>query len=287
MGWGKEYSSVMDEKSLFYINFSNIKISDRPIDLVAKAAIKKISQEYPPPYYLMSSGGVDSQTMIWLWKQSGIPYEVISFKYVHDNINYNSHDLEQLYEFSTKHNIPVTYRTFDPINFFENELTEYATKFRCTSPQICTHMKISEQLTNGTVIFSGEFGSHNAYTYTMFGLKRYTDISQRSLIPFFFLYDAELAGVTKKHHSNVKPELDNYTRKVSSIRKSGVPVIPQLKKYTGFEKIKEFYDVQSHRVSVTDRLQYSTMPSNRVFDILFRYKLTDTIKYKDNMVCKW
>jgi len=281
MGWGKDYSSIMDEELVFYINLSGINISDKPINLVAISAIKKISEEYPPPYYLMASGGVDSQTMIWLWQQSGVPHEVVSFKYIHDDIDFNSHDLEQLHDFSTKHNIPVTYKNFDPINFFEVELMSYATKFRCTSPQICTHMKISEFFPHGTVIFSGEFGTHSVYNYTIFGLKRYADISKRSLIPFFFLHDAELAGVIKKYSNMTKVESDFYSHKITSIHNSGIPVIRQPQKYNGFEKIKDFYDKQTHRVSVRDRIRYAGMPSKRIFDILFRYKLTDTIKYKD------
>lgn len=285
-GWGKNYSPIMSKNSLFYVNFSEIKISDRHIVDVATEAIKRISEEYPAPYYLMASGGVDSQTMIWLWKQSGVPHEVVSFKYVHNDVVYNSHDLDQLNEFSAKHNIPVTYKYFDPINFFETEFPVYATKFQCTSPQICTHMKISEHLSEGTVIFSGEFGGHNIYTYTIFGLKRYADITKRSMIPFFYLHDAELAGVIKKYDT-ITTVNSGYLHKVASIHNAGIPVIPQAEKYTGFEKIKDFYDEQSYRVSVRDRIQYSTMSSKRVFDILFRYKLTDTIKYKDNMVYKW
>jgi hypothetical protein len=285
-GWGKNYSPAMNKNSLFHINFSEIKISSRPIVDVATETIKRISEEYPEPYYLMASGGVDSQSMIWLWENSGVPYKVISFKYIHDDVIYNSHDLDQLDEFSVKNNIPVTYKYFDPINFFENELLSYATKFHCTSPQICTHMKLSENLSDGTVIFSGEFGGHNIYTYTIFGLKRYTDISKRCVVPFFYLHDAELAGVIKR--CDAATTIDSgYLHKVASIHNAGIPVIPQIQKYTGFEKIKDFYDEQSYRVSIQDRIQYSEMPSKRVFDILFRYKLTDTIKYKDNMVYKW
>lgn len=288
MGWGKGFSSTGDEKSSFYIDYSNIKYSTKSIVDAAISAIQKITEEYPAPYYLMTSGGVDSQSMIWLWEQSGVPYEIISIKYVHDGIVYNLHDLENLDTFSKKHSIPVTYNYFDPIDFFENELPSYATRFRCTSPQICTHMKMSEQLLDGTVIFSGEFGPHTVYNYTMLGLKRYVDITKRSLIPFFFLHDAELAGVVKSYyHKNTNVESGFYNHKVASIHDAGIPVIPQAQKYTGFEKIKDYYDDQAHRVSVRDRLQYSKMPSRRVFDILFRYRLTNSIKYKDNIVYIW
>ena len=283
-GWGNNFASEGDETSSFHMDLSGIIYSSKSIVDAAISVIQNISQEYPAPYYLMASGGVDSQSMIWLWEQSGVPYEVISVKYVHDDVDYNSHDLENLDIFSKKYNIPITYKYFDPINFVENELPIYATKFHCTSPQICTHMKMSEQLLDGTVVFSGEFGPHNIYNYTIFGLKRYVDITKRSLIPFFFLHDAELAGVVKSYYHNTEVELNFYNRKVASIHNSGIHVIPQEQKYTGFEKIKDYYDEQAHRVLIKDRLQHSTMPSKRVFDILFRYNLKKTIKYKDNIV---
>jgi len=289
LGWGPECASDPTVNTTFCVNLSQMIHSDKSLLEVSTECIKKITEEYPEPYYLFASGGVDSQSMIWCWMNSGKPFTVISFKYVHDNVVYNEHDLEQLEQFSLKYDIPVQYKEFNPMEFFENDLYSYATKYQCTSPQICTHMRMSEEIKDGTVIFSGNFSAHANYDYTIFGIKRYADISGRSLIPFFFLHDAELAGVINRINSQevYSETTDSYLRKILSLRKANIPVIPQANKYTGFEKIKEYYDKQKERVTPQERIKFSSMPSKRVFDILFRYRLTDTIKYKDIMLYIW
>lgn len=288
-GWGKHCSSDSTENSTFCVDFSGIVYSEKTLLEVSTECIKKITEEYPEPYYLFASGGVDSQSMIWCWMNSGKSFTVISFRYVHDSIIYNEHDLEQLEQFSLKYNIPVQYKDIDPIEFFETDLYSYATKYQCTSPQICTHMKMTEEIKDGTIIFSGNFSSHSQYNYTIFGIKRYADISGRSIIPFFFLHDAELAGFVNKVQLQ-DPYLktsDIYLNKISSLKRAEIPIIPQTQKYTGFEKIKDYYDKQNYRVTVIERMKFSNMPSKRVFDILFRYRLTDTIKYKDKILYIW
>ena len=286
LGWGKDCSPDSTVNSTFCVNLSKMISSEKSVLKVSSECIKKITEEYPEPYYLFASGGVDSQSMIWCWMNSGKPFTVVSFRYIHDNVVYNEHDLEQLEQFSLKYNIPVQYKDFDPIEFVETDLYSYASKYQCTSPQICTHMKMSEEITDGTIIFSGNFSAHSNYDYTIFGIKRYADISGRSIIPFFFLHDAELAGVINRINSQeaYSETYDSYLRKIANLRKAEIPVIPQADKYTGFEKIKEYYDKQKDRVTTHERIKFSNMPSKRIFDILFRYRLTDTIKYKDKIL---
>jgi hypothetical protein len=289
LGWGKDCSPDSTVNSTFCVNLSKMISSEKSVLEVSSECIKKITEEYPEPYYLFASGGVDSQSMIWCWMNSGKPFTVVSFRYIHDNVVYNEHDLEQLEQFSLKYNIPVQYKDFDPIEFVETDLYSYASKYQCTSPQICTHMKMSEEITDGTIIFSGNFSAHSNYDYTIFGIKRYADISGRSIIPFFFLHDAELAGVINRINSQeaYSETYDSYLRKIANLRKAEIPVIPQADKYTGFEKIKEYYDKQKDRVTTHERIKFSNMPSKRIFDILFRYRLTDTIKYKDKILYIW
>lgn len=289
LGWGKDCSPDPAVNSTFCVNLSGMITTERSLLEVSSKCIKKIAEEYPGPYYLFASGGVDSQSMIWCWMNSGVPFTVVSFRYIHDGVWYNEHDLEQLEQFSSKYNIPIQYKDFDTIEFVENDLYSYATKYQCTSPQICTHMKMSEEITDGTIIFSGNFSAHSYYDYTIFGIKRYADISGRSIIPFFFLHDAELAGVINKVDAQKAQAVvsDTYQMKIETLRKAEVPVIPQTRKYTGFEKIKEYYDKQKERVTAQERIKFSSMPSKRVFDILFRYRLTDTIKYKDKILYIW
>jgi hypothetical protein len=165
--------------------------------------------------------------------------------------------------------------------YLENDLENYATKYQCTSPQICAHMCMSEELSGGPIIFSGNFARDFNYTYTILGLKRYADTSGRSVIPFFLLHDPELAGVLPQAPGNG----NNYsTKKYEAYSKLGVPVIPQPGKQTGFEVIKDYYDTRKDLVVPPKiRIKYANMLSKRKFDLLFRYMIMEKIKYVDQI----
>lgn len=296
-GWGNNFSNEFNEKLNFHVSFENMHKCSDTLAVVATRAIKQIQQEYPAPYYLMVSGGIDSQAMLWAWAQSGVPFIPVSVEYVSDGQIFNSHDLMQRNE-ALCGNIDIKYIQFDVIDFLENKLINYAQRYQCTSPQICTHMCMSESIIDGTVIYSGEFARNVffKYTYTIFGLWRYATLSNRNVIPFFFLHDPELsAAVNVPIAEKISPDslADNinigeyqvYMNKAHSYKDAGIPVIPQSMKSTGFEKIKDWYDLQqSNRVTFQERMQFSNMPSKRIFDILFRYKLQKTIKYQETVV---
>lgn len=285
-GWGSNFSPIFDPAIPFHIDITNLINSNKSLLAISTRVIHKITEKYPPPYHLMLSGGMDSQIMLWCWINSGIDFHPVSVKYTGAS-EYkeilNEHDIVELDEFSKNHNVQIDYKHFDIINFLENDLEEYAVKYQCTSPQICAHMCMSEQLINGTVIFSGNFVSDTDYTYTILGLKRYADNSNRSVIPFFLLHDPEIAGL----HLNDRKRLikNGYSRKINHYIELGAPVIPQPRKQTGFEVIKDYYDTRKDLVVPPKiRIKYSNMPSKRKFDLLFRYMLMEKIKYVDKVV---
>lgn len=282
-GWGAGFSPKFDSQSRFYVDVSNAIYSKENLLEVSAKVIADIASKYPPPYYLMVSGGIDSQALLWCWINSGVPFIPVSVRYIgapeYKEI-LNQHDLEELEKFSSQHGINVSYIDFDIVNFLENKLKEYAIKYQCTSPQICTHMKISELVDKGTAIFSGNFLLGFSYTYTILGLKRYADNSERSCIPFFFLHDRKLAGLRNRTDYG-----EGYEGKVEFYHDLGIPVIPQNGKQTGFETIKDYYDTRTDLViSTTEKLRFMNMPSKRKFDLLFRYRLMKEIHYQDKVI---
>lgn len=288
-GWGPDLSPNFDSKKKYYIGFSKAIHSERGTREICIDAINKIYHKYPAPYTLMVSGGIDSQAMIWCWKQTQVAFNVVTIRYVdHDGTILNNHDISNVESISSTYKIDVQYIDFNIIEFLEKYLLEYATKYQCTSPQITTYMCMSEMIPTGTVLFSGDFLATAAYNYTIYGLKRYADITRRNVIPFFLLHDAELATVlTREYKGNETDFLRNkpYLKKVNAMKKIGIPVIPQPRKYSGFEKVKDLYDNRYDLITPRDRLKFSNMPSKRLFDVIFRYKLTEIIKYEDEIVC--
>lgn len=297
MGWGPDFSTYFNKEKNFHVDFKNAHYTDRPINEIAKDAINKISTEYPAPYTLMLSGGIDSQAMLWCWTKSQVPFNAVTVRYVDDSGNIlNIHDISNLEKVADHYNVSIEYIDFNIIQFLENYLEEYATKYQCTSPQITTYMCMSEMIFKGTVLFSGDFLATAFYDYTIYGLKRYADVSNRNIIPFFLLHDPELATVLFREYKKIPPATDMhyydyrhqaYLSKIKAMQKIGITIFPQESKYSGFEKIKDIYDNRYELTTIKDRIKFSNMTSKRLFDVIFRYKLTDIIKYNDLIVYKF
>lgn len=282
-GWGPELKDDWYKDAPLVIDFTN---SDKPIEKMpalraARKSIDHIVANYPAPYTLMCSGGVDSQAMLWAWHTSGHPFSVVSIKYVTDGVWYNNHDLVTLELFTKRHNIPVTYREFDVIDFLENgELQKYAKEYDCHSPQICTFIKMVDQIQEGTALFAGNHISpyYAGLNYTILGLQRYasqTDFPK--VIPSFLTFTPELAYSMIHANLSVGSKDEFYTV-------SGLPVVSS-RKLTGFEILKEYYD--STFVSPAVKLRCMSKASSRPFDLLFRYSLEDERAVDPAMViCK-
>jgi hypothetical protein len=284
-GWGNSLSQEFSESEPFVMDIRRaVPNGSLPAPMVAALnAIDDIVKNYPPPYTLFCSGGVDSQAMIHAWTMSGHPFTIVAIRYISNGIWFNNHDLNELFKFARSSDLPVTYYNFDVIDFLETRFPEYAATYQCTSPQICTYMAMSELVTNGTILFSGNFITEIPLlpvNYTIMGLFRYAKKTKRNIIPFFFLHDSALAMSC----INSKVTGEPYERKITMLHNAGFPVVPQPQKFSGFEKIKDYYDQFPERVSTIDRLRFSRESSKRLFDVQFRYKLKDTIKYIENIV---
>lgn len=268
----------------------------------SKTVIKKIIKKYPPPYTLLASGGIDSQAMIYFWKLSKVPFNIIHFKYK----DYNIADTDVLLQFIHNQNLEsiTEIKNFDVLDFINStKYIEYAKAYHCNSPHMLTYMRLVDHISNGTVLMSGNFIQKNivGFNYTIYGLQRYANTTRKNFIPFFLQSEPNLAYcmflLAEKYNSkwyqnqdskNSEYELfkdtsyDFYIR-YSSYKELEIPVqFPPNGKQTGFEKIKEYFD--NSKVQSIDMLKYSSFPSKRPFDIIYRYKLFESIgQYSDNV----
>lgn len=277
-GHGPTYESSWSSITALIADFSNNNLALTKLNLIdaAKYTVDTIINNYPPPYTLLCSGGVDSQTMIWFWVCSGAPFEIVTCRYNSNEIIFNQEDICDLSAYCHTFGKEVRFIDLDIVDFLENQLKDIARLTNGDSPHICTHMKISSLIPQGTAIFSGNFlhpgGSFLSFTHL--SLQRYAekfDTRSKKTIPFFLIHTPELAY----SFFDCQPMITNsdYETKVLTLRNHGVLVPGQSKKMTGFEKIKEYYDSFPNRISIKDRLQHCAYPSKRVFDLLFRYPL--------------
>lgn len=291
IGWGQSMSKIPSTTAPMIMDFSVISENTEILIDVTIAAIHQIAIDYPAPFTLMVSGGVDSQAMLYAWLKSNVPFRILSVVYVDRNgIPMNTHDLETLKTFTSLHSLKVEYKTFSILDFIENELVNYVIAHQCTSPQICTHMRISEMVDSGTLLFSGNIynGSPNM-NYTIFGMHRYMVNTGRSIIPFFFIHDPKMVGAFYHFQLTYVDNLTNpsdsvYAKKCNKIKLAGFEVIPQDYKMTGFEKVKEYYDNKPELINTQDKLEFAKFPSKRIFDLRYRYSFTRTINYVDDII---
>ena len=265
----------------------------------ANRTVDYITKNYPAPYTLYLSGGVDSQAMLYAWHKSGVPFETFSGVY---NDSLNEHDLCTLREFSEKHGITINYHDFDVVSFLENEHDYYANEYYCGSPQVTSFMKMADLTETGTVIFAGQFimkekmhgrlgiPDRNNWSLYHYGIK-----SNKNIVPYFFLETRELAYA----FDVMLPEIQefhtsgSYGEKVKGFQYYGFPVIGQVDKLSGyeevktkingFEKLKILYDTNPPRQpTIQEKIsRITSQASNRNFDLLYRNKYeAKFFKYK-------
>jgi hypothetical protein len=272
-GWGDDLKKNRnsDEHLVYY--FENVSKDDSKNSIESAIyTVNTIVENYPSPYYLMCSGGVDSQAMLYSWYISKKLFHVVFVKYISNGIWFNEHDFFNLKLFTERYNIEVEFIDFDVIKFLETDMISYAKKSDCDSFQICTHMRMSDEIKSGTVIFSGNFINPNigGLPYTQTALHRYailTDTEIKKIIPFFFIHTPELVAFLMSSTHN------EYYEKCQRYLEKGFPVIPQEKQTNGFEILKMYYDQFDHKVPKKNKLFYYHMPSNRTIDLLYRYPL--------------
>lgn len=238
----------------------------------ANLAVNNIMENYKPPYYIMVSGGVDSQATLYAWKLFGKNFIPISVIY-DQNHKFNLNDLSTIIEFSKKQKIDIDFQFFDLLNFYQNDYNKIAFEYECSSPQIAAHIAISKEL-DGTIIYSGTWLSPatSFYDSVQHALTLYS--RKRSCVPFFLMSHPDLAYTGFKFDSRPKGSSfqDLYRVKLNQYIDAGFPVIPQESKLTGFELVKDYYDINYWNLATPKmRIKYNNKTSKRTFDILLRY----------------
>lgn len=282
-------SFIVDEKEWsITLDFKNCKETLLKPKEALTNYIYELVERYPPPYTLFASGGVDSQVMIHSFVNSGIPFKIKSIKFLN---NLNIHDIKTLDEFAEINNLVIEYIDVNIIDFFENDLTDYVKRYQCSSPQMCAHMNWVDKYSEGTCFFSGTPPFLWGLEFTQDNLPFYYYSRDKNLVPFFLLQNDVVCSAFFNlqreviESSFIHPEIDymlpqghgTYLKKCKIYELSGFNILPQEKKLSGFELVKEHYDKFTDRTNKFEKLKYYDRPSNRIFDIIFRYRMEDFV----------
>lgn len=226
------------------------------------AAIASAEQLGDKPI-LCLSGGVDSQAMIQCWIEAGLEFDTAILVF---NDGLNSHDVDHARTFCVKHNITPIEININVIQYLIREHYEQAEKYRCSSPHFSTHYKMFDMLRNmgytGICCGGQAFAKNDtvwgpALSAAQLNYLEYSRINQYPVMGNFLGYDPKLcwsiAILTPPNDFvwsvNPTESLEaithkRYVAKVKGYHNQGLKVISQQSKFTGFEKVKEYFTNQ-------------------------------------------
>jgi hypothetical protein len=280
MTWYK----VTQENSNLILDFRTGHRPRRDLDQAAEHTVESILQRCPPPYNIMASGGIDSQTVLNSWVKYGRNFAVYVGRYLIDGQIYNQHDIGTIETLAGQLGIEPNYIDLNVLDFYFGDYEEYVYNYRCSSPQINVMLKLLDlnKHRSGTAIVSGNCLEPTAAIITppIFSLCRYAEIVNHSVIPYFFLETPEIAYSYINFLESNNLTRNGYDERYQFYQTLGQPLIKQQTKLNGFELIKDYFDQHyQHLITPKLRLLPDRHNSKRVFDMVFRnpyiHKLRD------------
>ena len=243
--------------------FSKIgSLSRPPLSLIEEAALSaqlvyKFAKTRGQELVLCLSGGIDSEAMAQVFINENIPFRVSIMRF---NDRLNDFDIKPALEFCKKQSIDCDIFDLNIIDFFESgKYLRYGEKYKCQSPQLAAHLFLLDYIKGFPVlpwsapeiIYNSDYVSYGLPGDLHCSILRYFVINERPGVPFFFLYTPELVGsffhspIIQKilYFGQRGAEVSNwYEHKCMSYIQAGFDVKPRGNAYTGFEKLKTFYD---------------------------------------------
>lgn len=216
---------------------------------------------------LSVSGGADSQAMVQSFVEADIDFDIVTLKFKDD---LNLHDIEFARATADRYGKSLRYVELDVMRFLYNDLEKYADRYHCPSPQFACHHWFSEQLIElgYTGIVQGgdpwtpkENGRwlHGVSTARLSWIN-FAKINQFPLQGNFLGSTWQLAfslgacyNITVDALAEARRNPNNrgeilrlagvaiYEEKLNAYRRYGFNIMPQAYKYTGFEKVKQYF----------------------------------------------
>lgn len=211
---------------------------------------------------LCFSGGIDSQAMLQCWMEAKLDFTVYVLVFEND---LNLQDVEHAKHFCKKKGINLKTINLNIKNFLARENFDYAEKYLCVSPHFTTHFKMFDLIRSydhsgiacgGQAILCnndiwGTNFTRNSVNYILYSKVNDNFPCQGSFLSFEPKLAWAISLLTKKStaeltqnslFSNDELEHNRYGLKINGYVRSGFQIIPQSRKYTGFELVKKYYE---------------------------------------------
>lgn len=215
---------------------------------------------------LCLSGGVDSQIMIDCFLRAEVPFDTVIMRF---NDGLNSHDIDTAFEFCERRGITPVIVDVDIIHFFNREILDFASIYDVSSPQFAAHFKLftiliemgyTSAVCGGNYLLNRDDGwncptTKEQYDWVSFSqktnwfvcgdfLSHYWKFSlsisclMDKMVSLDLGTSLQLKGTMNNYEQLLKMRYDN---KIDGFSRAGFDIIPQKIKYTGFEKVKDYF----------------------------------------------
>jgi len=253
--WRPNYSVIdLDKLELTPNNFKQYRIT----------AARRTADRLGSRIVLAVSGGVDSQAMIQSFVEAGVDIELAHLTFKH---GYNDHDTEFAVSTAGRFNLPLNLVELDVLPFLHHRLDEYADRYQCSSPQFACHHWLYEQLIEQGytgIVAGGDYWTPTVDSWSWpitgprqswltFGSKNNFPIMGNFLASTWqlnlalacchrrnswFKQDKNIDHVGELSRITIK---ERYPEKLEAYHRFGFNVEPQANKFTGFEKVKDYF----------------------------------------------
>jgi hypothetical protein len=243
--------------------FRSLKFDSDTLKTYRKNAVNRLLPMLGDKPALCFSGGIDSQATWQCFNDAGVDIDVYVLVFKDD---LNVQDVSSAIKFAEYKKIKINFIEIDILNFLSRENTDYSQKYKSLSPHFNTHYKLCDILRSkgytgfvhggGTPIltahieawasnFSRNFLNYITYSEVtgilcqgnFLGFDPYLTWAITLLTPTFTNENYNKNAVYKKEHDLF--EYQRYLDKIKGYRASGFDIIPQERKYTGFELVKQ------------------------------------------------
>ena len=247
------------------IDLNGLELSTEAFKKYRVNAAERVGKHLGNRPVLAISGGVDSQAMLQSFVEAGIDVAVSTLVFDRD---FNGHDVEFALRAADKFNLKLNIVELPVLKFLQHQLPAYAEKYQCSSPQFACHHWFYEQLISQgyTGIAAGgapwtPAGNRWwwANTSARHSWLTFSRVNQLPMQGNFLASTWQMALAlgccydnpgdqqtlftgpdSFGEYSRIKIE-ERYVDKLAAFKRFGFDVEPQANKFTGFERIKEYF----------------------------------------------
>lgn len=242
--------------------FNSLQFDEQSLKKYRLLAVERVFETYGNNIALALSGGIDSQSMLQCFVEANADFKLYVCKF---NNDLNIHDVEYARFVAKMYNVPLIEIEFDVINFLIKHNYDTGLKYESFSPHFNVHFKFFDILfdlghtgvcAGGGVIdrIDDNYGSN--FDRSPFSFIKYSEISQRNCLGSFLSYSPELVWAISLLSKPLEISLHNvfssmalrekltmikYENKIQGYLRAGLNVMRQKQKYTGFEKVKNYF----------------------------------------------